>query len=142
MATDLAIDNNGDLVFSGNLDLMVVTGVEQIEQRIRQRLLLPRVGGFTSDPNEIVGSDIHKSLRLVTKYNQRALDDLRFRVQEALAPIEEIQVVGVEMEFSDDGRQLAIHVLYQMTPNVDDVAALQDSGVTSLDILLAIPTEE
>jgi hypothetical protein len=141
MATDLAIDNNGDLVFSGARDLMIVTGQEQVEQRIRQRLLLPR-GASTNDPGEIVGSDIHKSLRRVTKANQRALNDLSFRVQEALAPMEEIQVIGVEMEFSADERQLNIHVLYQMTPNVDDVAAISDSGVTSLDILLAIPTEE
>lgn len=116
---DLAIDNNGDLVFAGNRDLLIVEGQEQVEQRIRMRLLMPQ-GTFVYDSEEMIGSDISgpdlaSTLRRLPT-DDRIYDDLALRVQEALAPMEDIMVSDVRITASPDNRQLTVDVLYTMRP--------------------------
>src|SRR5688572_14609786 len=109
MATDIAIDNNGDLIFAKNRDYALVSGTAQIEQRIRARLLLP-IGTVLSGDDTEVGADLHLALR-ITEKDEVAFNDLALRVQEALAPIAEILVQDVNITVNDH-RQLEITVLY------------------------------
>ena len=148
MATDLAIDNNGDVVFAGNRDLMLVTNEEQIEQRIRMRLLLPQ-GTYTYDSDEFLGSDISgpdlSTILRRTSIDNRVIDDLSLRVQEALAPIEEIQVSDVQIETSENGRVLEVTVVYRMTPElVEEMEAIGQTVLQPDEVALSltIPASE
>jgi hypothetical protein len=140
MTLDIAIDNNGDLVFSANRDLATVTDIETVEQRIRMRLLLP-LGTFSHDDEDMLGSDIYTALRFTEK-DEQLFDDLALRIQEALAPMSDIQVIDVQMQVTDH-RVLEIQVVYQMTPEVEEAGESIGDVETEAQILtLEIPTGE
>lgn len=148
MSLDLAMSNNGDLIFAGNRDLMVVTGQEQIEQRIRMRLLLPR-GTFTYDTDEFVGSDIVgpdiiSTLRRIGS-DDRVYDDLILRVYEALAPMTDIVVTDVRVEWDEEASSIDVQVVYRMSAEVDqNPDAIGDPELLpgEIDVSFTLPVEE
>lgn len=138
---DLAIDNNGDLIFGGNRDLLTVDGQEQVEQRIRMRLLLPQ-GTFIHDTEEMVGSDLAGpelgSLLRRLPTDDRVYDDLALRVQEALAPMEDIQVSDVKMTV-EENRSVTVEVLYTMRPEFfEDAESIGQPTLSPDDLEMSI----
>lgn len=148
MAKDFAMSNNGDLIFAGNRDLLTVSDQEQVEQRIRVRLLLPR-GTFLYDTDEFVGSDIVgpdivSTLRRIGS-DERVYDDLILRVYEALAPMTDIVVSDVRIEWTEETSSLEIMVVYRMTAEVDENPdAIGDPELMpgEIDVSFTLPVEE
>lgn len=136
MPSDLAIDNNGDLIFAGNRDLMMVSGTAQIEQRIRIRLLLPL--DASAGDEDVLGSDLHAALRLTTT-DARALDDLALHVQDVLAVMTDIIVHDVKISASNTGN-VELTVLYSMvsTDEETEIVGSSDDEVESLVLTLGV----
>lgn len=96
MAWDIAIDLvTGDLVWTGINDFASRDGSALDKQRIHARLFIER-GEFIYDPtNGALGSRLLDILRLP---RQRALNEADLYVREALEPMDDIEVVNVNVE--------------------------------------------
>lgn len=140
MAFDIAIDNNGDLVFAGNRDLLSVREEEVIQQRIRIRLLIP-LGSMTFDGEEIIGSDIYAALRY-TEIDEKLFDDLALRIQESLTPMEDIVLSDVRITVNSH-KNLEIIVVYSIVPDIEEPLEVVEGEEGESQILtVEIPTGE
>src|SRR5918999_4163434 len=118
MATDFAIDPaSGDFIFTAGRDLMLITGYEQIAQRIRTRLRVP-IGNYVSDSNVEIGSDLHS---LVRRYPSQVTEEIPAMVEESLAQMEDIDVLGIEIKFSEDSRVVTAVINFQPVILEEDV---------------------
>lgn len=94
MSWDLAIDfRTGDLVWTGNNDLGSRGGEDIDKQRIHVRLFIER-GEFIYDPTH--GGLGSRLLDVVHLPRERAIMEAPLYVREALAPMEDIEIVSVE----------------------------------------------
>lgn len=99
MAVDLAIDfKSGDLVVAPNKDIALRDGKALIDQRIRIRLKVI-AGEWALDPTGSLGSHLQDSLRTPV---WRSVTEVPLIVREALAPMEDINVVSVIAEPTED----------------------------------------
>lgn len=91
---DLAVSENGDLMFQANRDLLGVSGAALIEQRIRTRLKIPR-GSWTYDDDKSLGSRLH----IVLNHDvERAMTEIPVFVREALDEMEDITILDVSLD--------------------------------------------
>lgn len=111
MSTDLAIDRlTGDLLVAPNNDLLLLTGIGVVEQRMRVRLKIHQ-GDWEFDPTGgSLGSRLTDLLRLPPI---RALGELPLVVKEALAPMTDIRVIDVNAELNaEHATQIDFSVVY------------------------------
>jgi hypothetical protein len=113
MAWDLAL-NNGDLIFGSNNDLAGISGSDQIEQRMKLRLMLHR-GSWVYDTSETLGSYLY---RLIGQRPENAASAAPAFVREALRPMNEIQVDDIQVSFIDTAIRLV--VVYRIVVTADD----------------------
>lgn len=108
MAVDLALDAVlGDLVATPSGDIMLVSGTEEVEQRIRTRLKVT-LGAWALEP--ALGSSVASLLRLPS---DMAAQQLPLTVKEALAPMSDVQVQDVVAWVdSQDSRKVDFTVTY------------------------------
>lgn len=107
MPYDFAVDpKTGDWLFSANRDIQGVEGEMVVAMRIRNRLRIAR-GTWHLDPtNGALGSRLETLFRLP---RQRALNEARLMVEEALAPMDDINLTNVVVtELGVSGMKLAI----------------------------------
>jgi hypothetical protein len=110
MAFDIAVDfkRGGDLVFTPNLDYQGVRGEQVVAQRIMLRLMVER--GWIGDPTDALGSRLRDALHLP---RERALQELRLYVEEALAPMNDVTIMDVEIEQDEnDARSVRVILSY------------------------------
>ena len=131
MAWDLALDENGDLIFGANRDLLPVTGLELTEQRMRVRLLLPQ-GTATYDTTSSVGSELRGILR--RPLTEISYQELVVRVQEALAPMDDIIVSDVEI--NSEGTAVSVNVIFQHVADDDNLFLADGSPEEVIQIQL------
>src|SRR5450759_461426 len=98
MAVDLAIDPaTGDLLFGPNLDFQTVTEDAVTAQRARVRLRIEQ--GWLNDPSGgLLGSRLRAALHLP---RSRLLLETSAFIEEALAPMDDIEIVSVTVNESD-----------------------------------------
>ena len=133
MPTDLAIDyNTGDLKIAPSNDIGVRTGTEVLEQRIRVRLRA-HAGEWHLDPTDgQLGSHLMDTTRLPT---WRALTDVERVVREALAPMTDIHVRGVNASIDPkDERKITIDLAYSIVEPTGET----DNNETTLSTSLTI----
>jgi len=131
VAWDLALDENGDLIFGANRDLLPVTGLELTEQRMRVRLLLPQ-GTATYDTTSSVGSELRGILR--RPLTEISYQELVVRVQEALAPMDDIIVSDVEI--NSEGTAVSVNVIFQHVADDDNLFLADGSPEEVIQIQL------
>lgn len=129
MSYDLALSENGDLIFAANRDLQGVSGIALIEQRMRLRLRMMR-GQWQFDPEGTLGSRLYT---LPGKSPEEASAQAQMYVREALREMDEIQVDGVTTSTTKD-RGLEVHVQYHLTS--DDGSTVPD---LTLDLSVTVP---
>jgi len=101
MAWDLGLDPaTGDFIFGANRDLMGVSGEDLDRQRISVRVKIP-LGTFAYDETELLGSRLHSALRLPM---ERGLAEIPKLIEEALAPMSDIQIRDVLVEMDEEGK--------------------------------------
>jgi hypothetical protein len=121
MAVDLAFDFKvGDLAIAPNKDLDRKTGSDLVEQRIRVRLKIIQ-GSWLLDPTGgSLGSRLIDALRLPMF---RAVTEIPLIVQEALEPMDDINVTNVvAAPNEDDSSSVDLTIYYSI---------LDDSGQTT-----------
>lgn len=116
MAWDLALDaDSGDVIFGPSRDLLGTTGSGLVEQRIIVRCKIRR-GSFVYDENNTLGSRLHE----ITRFDSgRQLREAPALVQEALEPMGDIRVLGVDAEITEDNR-LSLGVRFQPIVGTDE----------------------
>lgn len=116
MAWDLALSSAGDviftpgdLIFSPSADILGVSGVDLIEQRMRMRMKLQR-GSWTYDEDNSFGSQLFK---LVSTTPEAGAAQASAYVREALREMDEIDVDDVHVSFQGSSLVLIVdyHVL-------------------------------
>lgn len=113
MPLDLAISEFNDLLFTANNDLGLVFGPSLIEQRIRLRLKIIR-GSWIYDTNKTLGSDLRQILH---ETQQSAASKVEPLVRQALLPMKDIRVEGVDVFQGVTEREIMIRVNYSQTPS-------------------------
>jgi hypothetical protein len=106
---DLALSENGDLIFAGNRDFQGVSGTPLIEQRIRTRMKIPR-GSWVYDVNQRIGSRIHRALQ---QPPERAATEIPIYVREALDDMDDVAIGEVHIDAA--GRTLNLVIDYSIT---------------------------
>lgn len=132
MAYDLALSENGDLIFSGNRDLQGASGTALIEQRMRLRLRMMR-GQWQFDLDGRLGSRLYT---LSGKSPEDAAAQAQMFVREALREMTEIEVDDVIVEVA--GRGLEIHVQYHLA-NDEESSTVSD---LNLDLSVTVSVGE
>lgn len=109
---DLAIDlNTGDLVPSANGDFQGRAGPNVTHQRMIIRLRVPR-GSWHLDPTGTLGSRLRDVMR---QPDFRAVPETQLVVEEALRPMDDIEVVNVTSGRDvDDHRVVGVQIDYQV----------------------------
>lgn len=113
MSFDLALSEEGDLLISGHGDLLGKSGQDLIEQRMLIRLRVQR-GAWIYDDNKDFGSNLD---RLVGSSTADAGTAAIAFVREALRPMDEISVDGVDVDVDEAG-SVTLMVNYR-TINLD-----------------------
>lgn len=129
MAYDLALSDHGDLVISGSRDLAGVSGTDLLEQRIRVRLIVTR---DTWVLNPEFGSLLQRAINLEPTLAQDAVDGF---VREALADMNEITVVEVQVDHAD--HHISLNVRYQVLGDTDGA----ETDIRELQVTLHDATE-
>lgn len=116
MPYDLALDlATGDLVFGPQRDLQGASGDGLTKQRIFIRCKIPQ-GTFAFDEDGNLGSQLFQIHSYPT---DRQLREAPTLVQQALEPMEDIEVGEVDASVNDAG-QLIISIKYNDVPASDD----------------------
>lgn len=127
MAVDLALDRTtGDLVASPSNDVTLVSGLAEVEQRMRTHLRVV-LGSYELEPD--LGSTLTGLTRLPIGM---AVAQLPLVVRESLAKMTDVQVEDVTAWVSeDDPRKVDFQVVYQVVDDgvVGDSVAFGDSLV-------------
>lgn len=131
MSVDLALDRStGDLAASPSNDLLLVSGIDVVRQRIRTRLKI-QLGTWTiNDDTEQIGSTLDALLRLPVF---RVIDELPLVVKEALAPMSDIRVIEVDVAPDpNDPKAVGFTVSYQVVDDqgASDVLTFSDQVAT------------
>lgn len=142
MAFDLQVDlSSGDLVFDAKRDLAGVEAENLIKQRIHTRLTIER-GTFIYDRTGTLGSRLFSMLGIGIPRNS---DSLRMLIEEALQPMDDINIQSVEVFSYNDGtdivtdpRKIAANIKYQISYANIGIDLTTDSGEVST--LVSIPT--
>jgi len=108
MAWDLALGPTDDLVISSHKDLLGVSGLDLVEQRIRLRLKIVR-GSWIYDETGALGSRVAS---VIGKSSDQAMSELTAYVHEALALMEDIVISNVTLEAVDKDRSIKLTVKY------------------------------
>ena len=118
MAWDFGLDPaTGDFIFGANHDLMGVSGEDLDRQRISVRLKIP-LGTFAYDETELLGSRLRSAQRLPM---ERGLAEIPKLVEEALEPMEDIDVRSVTVaEDEDDPGKAVVILKYAHSPERSD----------------------
>lgn len=124
MAYDLALSENGDLIFAANRDLQGVSGIALVEQRIRLRLRMMR-GQWQFDTEARLGSRLYT---LPGKPIEDATPQAQVFVREALRDMDDISIDDVVIESS--ARGLEIHVQYHLSSD--------DEAETDLNLVMTV----
>lgn len=132
MAYDVAISNNGDLIFTSHRDLAGISGSALIEQRIRLRLRLHR-GQWIFDANATLGSQL---FTLSGKRPEDAQKYVQAYVREALRDMAEISVEDVQVVAT--AKDISLTVVYQQEPTQDDSVIPADQGLQQLSVTVPI----
>lgn len=111
MSFDLALDKNNDLLLGPNSDLLGVSGLDLIEQRIRIRLKIER-GSWIYDEAGTLGSKISSVLG---RSSDQAMSELNAYVHQALEAMDDISVSSVDLVPSDNDRSIILTVKYLST---------------------------
>ena len=108
MPWDLALDgDSGDFMFGPTHDLLGTSGKQLTEQRMLIRCRIPR-GSFTYDTDGTLGSRLNT---LSVYPSERAIRDAPALVTEALADMDDIQLLDVEAT-EDENHRLITFVKY------------------------------
>lgn len=127
MAYDLALSENGDLIFSAIRDLQGIAGVGQINQRIRTRLKIP-LSTWVYDDDGNLGSQLYT---LSTMNPNEAQVRTEAYVRESLRQMDDISVDSVELV--QDANGFVVNVFYRLTAEADEFTTA-DLGPLSLTI--------
>lgn len=114
MPFDLLLTENGDLAFSAVRDLQGISGIGQVNQRIRTRLKVP-IGSWVYDEDGTFGSSLSGILNANPDEAQARAEAY---VREALRPMEDISIDHVELEYSSSS--LTVSVFYRMIGDTDE----------------------
>ena len=128
MAVDFALDENGDLRVSPSNDVALVSGIDEVEQRIKFRIRT-MVGTWQFHPT--FGSSLFSLLRLSPDL---AVPQVPLMVKEALAPMSDISVRDVNAWLDpDDPKKIDFTVEYALVDNEaeGDQLVLNDSLVVT-----------
>ena len=128
MPVDLLLDQaTGDLVPTAGNDVALVSGSDEIEQRIRTHIKV-QLGAYQLDPT--LGSTANSLLRLPVAM---AVSQLPLVVKEALAQMSDISVQDVAAwPDPDDPRKARFTVSYTISnDNSGDVVSYNDSLVVT-----------
>lgn len=109
---DIALDlNTGDLIPSASGDFQGRDGSDLTHQRMIIRLRVPR-GSWHLDPTGTLGSRLKDVMRLP---DFRAVPEAQLVVEEALRPMDDIEVVNVTTGRDEgDHRVVGVQVDYQV----------------------------
>lgn len=129
MPFDLALSENGDLIFSAIRDLQGIASIGQVNQRIRTRLKIP-LGTWIYDEDGTLGSQL---FTLSNMNPNEAQTRTEAYVREALRPMDDIDVDHVELEYI--GNSVNVNVFYRLTASSDEFTSA-DIGPLSLVIPL------
>lgn len=132
MAYDVAISNNGDLVFTAHRDLAGISGSALIEQRIRLRLRLHR-GQWIFDADATLGSQL---FTLSGKRPEDAQKYVQAYVREALRDMVEISVEDVQVVAT--AKDISLTIVYQQEQTQDDSVIPADQGLQQLSVTVPI----
>jgi hypothetical protein len=133
MAVDLAIDPaTGDLLFGPNLDFQTVTEDAVTAQRARVRLRIEQ--GWVNDPSDgLLGSRLRAALHLP---RSRLLLETSAFIEEALAPMDDIEIVSVMVNESDTDPN-ALKVSLEIQPSTsDDSDVVGETQIIDFDLPL------
>lgn len=110
MSVDIALDKTtGDLIVSPANDAGLVSGQDEVEQRMRIRLKVV-LGTWQLQPS--LGSTMNSLLRMPTSMT---ISNLPLVVKEALAPMSDVQVSDVTAWLDPlDPRKVRFDVYYQV----------------------------
>lgn len=126
MPFDLAISENGDLIFSAIRDLQGIGGIGQVNQRVRTRLKIP-LASWIYDDEGTLGSQLYT---LVSSNPAEAQARAEAYVREALRPMEDVNVDHVELVPESNG--FTVNVFYRLAGS-DEFTSV-DLGPLSLSI--------
>lgn len=131
---DFAVDpKTGDWVFSSNRDIQGVEGNDVVKQRILNRLRIVR-GSWDLDPtNGMLGSRLDTLFRIP---RQRAVMEAHLMVEEALAPMSDVNVTKVTVEEEGLGG-LRLKIEYEIISS-DDFLPASDRLNESLTVDLPV----
>lgn len=129
MPFDLAISENGDLIFSAIRDLQGIAGVGQVNQRIRTRLKIP-LGSWVYDEDGTLGSQLYA---LVSSNPLEAQARAEAYVRESLRNMDDISVDHVELV--PESNSFTVNVFYRLTDEGEEFTS-DDLGPLSLTIPL------
>jgi hypothetical protein len=133
MAYDFVLSPYGDWLFSGNRDILGISGPDQTSQRIRTRLRISR-GDWVYDDNGTLGSRIEDTLRLP---RERAINEIPLLIRDALEPMPDVIITDVVIEpVKPEDRIMRVHVHYQSRVSPAQVQAETRSlaGVAFLEV--------
>ena len=128
MPVDLMLDPvTGDLVATAGNDVALVSGLEEIEQRIRTYVRV-QVGSYQLDPT--LGGTAFSLLRVPVA---RAVEMLPLVIKETLAKMDDISVQDVVAEpDSTDSRKVRFTITYTISRDGSgDVIVYSDSLVVT-----------
>jgi hypothetical protein len=114
---DLKIDQNGDLAFAGNLDLMGAVGDQVSEQRVIVRLKIPK-GTWIYDIEGTLGSQLREIIRNARSYTA---DRARTYVMDALSPASDISVAEVQIIPNERGSNVDVVVSFRNTLSESEI---------------------
>lgn len=135
MTWDIALDTKtGDWLFAPNLDFQSVEGELVVKQRVMTRIKIVR-GAWPLDPTDgALGSRLEPALRIPIP-RARLLRELPLMIEEALEPMDDVQVTNVSMV--EEGTQsVNVTVEYEIIEE-DDTRPLEERASESLTFELA-----
>jgi phage gp46-like protein len=136
MSWDLALDgDSGDVIFSPTLDLLGATGDGLTKQRILLRCKIPR-GSWVYDEDKTLGSRLYQ---ISSTPSAQQIVQAPALVREALEPMEDIAIVGVEATF-DENNQIAVVVDFTPILSEDeiDLVTVSDEDDTGIQTTFTV----
>lgn len=132
MPFDLAISEFDDLLFSASGDMLGASGQALMEQRIRLRLKIIR-GSWLYDSTDRLGSFLHT---IPAGSLEDVQEQVEVIVRDALAPMNDIVVTGVEIERITPGGMIIVQVQYDLseTDTIDTSADVEMSGSLTVQL--------
>lgn len=131
---DLAIDlESCDLIFGPHTDLLGASGDVVTRQRILTRCKIPR-GTWVYDEDGTIGSRL---LQISGRPSGQQLAQAPALVEEALEPMQDIQVGSVQASITDDNK-LAVFVNYQPVGGAPEDESVTTELTPEFDVTLTL----